>query len=67
MLSYERIDVSESIDVNETSTSKECIICYQWYFLNKKFMFQPTVCNSSHKWCLLDINGIVVLNIHGVD
>ena len=28
MLSYERIDVSESIDVNETSTSKECIICY---------------------------------------
>ena len=26
MLYYNRIDVSEGIDVNKTSTSKECII-----------------------------------------
>ena len=35
MLYYDRIDVSEGIDVNKTSESKECNICYYWYFLNK--------------------------------
>ena len=34
MLCYGRIDVSEEIDVNKTSTSKECDICHYWYFLN---------------------------------
>ena len=35
MLYYERIEVSDGIDVNKTSTSKECDICkYFWYFLN---------------------------------
>ena len=32
MLHYSRIEVSEGIDVNKTSASKECIICYYWYF-----------------------------------
>ena len=34
MLCYGRIDVVEEIDVNKTSTSKECDICHYWYFLN---------------------------------
>ena len=28
MIYYERIDVSERIDVNKTSESKECDICH---------------------------------------
>ena len=28
MLYYDRIDVSEGIDVNKTSESKECDICH---------------------------------------
>ena len=32
MLKYDRIDISEGIDVNKTSTSKECDICHCWYF-----------------------------------
>ena len=28
MLYYDRIEVSERIDVNKTSESKECIICH---------------------------------------
>ena len=28
MLYYDRIDVSEGTDVNKTSTSKKCIICF---------------------------------------
>ena len=34
MLYVDRIDVSEGIDVNKKSASKECDICHYWYFLN---------------------------------
>ena len=34
MLYYDRIDVLEGIDINETSASKECDICDYWCFLN---------------------------------
>ena len=37
MLHYDRIDVSEGIDVNKTSKSKECNVCRYWYFLSKGF------------------------------
>ena len=32
MLYYNRINVSEGIDINKTSASKECDICHYWYF-----------------------------------
>ena len=45
MLYQDRIDVSEGIDVNKLSKSKECGIgCTIWYFLNKGVKFQPNVC-----------------------
>ena len=28
MLEYDRIDVSEGIDVNKTNKSKECMLCH---------------------------------------
>ena len=37
MLSYDRTDVFEGIDVNKRSKSKECDICYYWYLINKGF------------------------------
>ena len=40
--------ISEVIDVNKTSESKEYDICYYWYFLNKVFKFQSYVCNRCH-------------------
>ena len=43
MLYYDRIDVSEGIDINITSASKECDIFHCWYFLDKEFKFQPYV------------------------
>ena len=39
MLSYDRIDVSEGIDVNKTIKSKQCNICHYWHLLNKDFKF----------------------------
>ena len=44
---YDRTDVSEGIDVNKASKSKEWNICH--YFLIKVFKFQPNVCNRCHK------------------
>ena len=32
MLQYQKIDVSEGIDVNKTGTSKECELCHYWFF-----------------------------------
>ena len=39
MLYYDRIDVSEGIDVNKTSKSKQCNIFHYWSFLSKGFKF----------------------------
>ena len=33
MLYYDSIDVSEGIDVDKTSESKECDICCYWHLL----------------------------------
>ena len=55
MIYYDRIDVSDGIDVNKTSELKECDICHYWYFLNKGFRFQPNVCNRCHDIAILNI------------
>ena len=68
ILYYDRIDVSERIDVNKTSESKECDIWYYWYFLNKDFKFQPNVCNRCHELLMMSMNlsDIAILNTKSV-
>ena len=39
MLEYDRIDISEGIDVNKTSTPKEYDICHFWYFKDISFKY----------------------------
>ena len=39
MLEYERIDLSEGIDVNKTSNSRECSFCHYHYFLDINFNY----------------------------
>ena len=69
MLYYDRIDVCERIDVNKTSTLKECNICHHCYFLNYSFKFQSIVCNRSHDGLMVSINlsDIFILNIKDSD
>ena len=47
MLQYEKIYVSERIDTNKTSASKECMLYDYWYFKmldsNSKRMFVTNV------------------------
>ena len=56
MLYYNRIDVFEGIDVNKTSTSKECHVRHYWYFLNYSFKFKPNVCNKCHDLLMMSVN-----------
>ena len=48
MLEYDRIDISEGIDVNKTSLLKECDICHFWYFKDIDFKHEPYLCNGCH-------------------
>ena len=68
MLYYDRIDISEGIDVNKTSASKECDACHYWYFLNFSFKFQPNVCNRCHDLLMsVNLSNIAILNIKSSD
>ena len=48
MLEFEKIDISESIDVNKSGNSKECSLCHFWYFIDKNFNYGPYLCNGCH-------------------
>ena len=48
MLVYDRIDVSEGIDVNKTNVSKECDICHCWCFKDIGFKYEPYLYNGCH-------------------
>ena len=69
MVQYEKIDVSEGIDVNKTSVSKEYMLCHYWYFKDVGFKFQPHVCNKCHDILMTayKLKSIAILNVKGVD
>ena len=69
MLYFDRIDVSEGIDVNKKIHSKEFDIFHHWYFLDKDFKFQPNFCNGCHDLSMMSMNyyDIAILNIISVN
>ena len=47
MLEYDRIDISEGIDVKECNEmSRQCSLCKFYYFLNKNFHYQKYLCDG---------------------
>ena len=50
MLEYDRIDISEGIDVDKINASKECDICHSWYFedIGLNHMYEPYLTNCCH-------------------
>ena len=48
MLRYQKTDVSEGININKTSASKECELCHYWFFKDTGFKFEEHVCNKFH-------------------
>ena len=68
MLQYERIDISEGIDFDETNKSVECMICHYWYFKDIGFKYQPYVCNRCHDFSMIvqKLDDLVILKVKGV-
>ena len=53
MLEYNRIDISEGIDINKCEeTSARCSLCKFYYFLDKNFSYGPFLCNSCYDMSL---------------
>ena len=48
MLEYERIDISEGINVDMSDKSKECMHCHYCYFLKKNFSYGPYLCYACY-------------------
>ena len=69
MLQYKNIDISEGVDTNKTSASKECMLCHYWYFKDFGFKLEPHVCNKCHDVLMTayELKNIAILNVKGVD
>ena len=69
MLQYERIDISEGIDINKSNKSKKHVICNHWHFKEICYTFEAYVCHKCHDISMMvyDLDDFIILNIHGVD
>ena len=67
MLRYQKIDISEGIDVNKTNASKECEVCHYWFFKDIGFKFDEHVCNKCHDLSIIaySFKDIAILNAKG--
>ena len=65
MLEYNRIDISEGIDINKTNLSKECDICHYWYFKDISFKYESYLCNECHDLMqkVMGFNNIAIVYI----
>ena len=66
MLEYDRIDISEGIDVNKTNASKE-YICNYWYFKDIGFKYEPYLCNGCHDLMqkAMNFNDVAIVYVKG--
>ena len=57
MLEYDRIVISEGIDINKCKyISKKCSLCKFYYFLDKNFNYGPYLSNGCYDMSLKSIN-----------
>ena len=66
-MQYNKVNVSEGIDVNETSASKECELCNYWFFKDVGFKFEEHVCNKCHDLLTMahSLKNIAILSAKG--
>ena len=67
MLPYQKIDASEGINVNKTSTSNEYELCHYWFFTHVGFKFEENVCNKCHDLLTMasSLKNIAILSAKG--
>ena len=63
MLEYDRINLSEGIDVKKTSSSRECSFCHYYYFLDINFNYQRYLCDRCHDMSMktISINNLAIV------
>ena len=66
-MQYQKNYVSEGIDVNKTSASKEYSLCHYWFFKDIGFKFEELVCNGCHDLLTMahSLNNIAILSAKG--
>ena len=69
MLEYDRIDISEGMDIGKANKSRECDICRYWYLLDKKFNYEKLLCNGCHDLMkkAMNFNDVAIVSIKGND
>ena len=68
MLEYDRIDISEGIDINKCEeTSSRCSLCKFYYFLDKNFSYGPFLCNGCYDMSLkaVRMQNLAIINHNG--
>ena len=67
MLEYDRINISEGIDVKKTSLSKEWDIFHYWYFKDNGLKYEPNLCNGCHNLIQKDksSNNVAIVYVKG--
>ena len=68
MLYYDRIDISEGIDLTKSKRTKECMISCYWLY-NHGFKFQDSVWNGCHDLTILSVNisDIAIITVKNID
>ena len=68
MLKYERIDISEGIDIKKCKeTSKECNLRKFYYFLDTNFNYGQYLCNGCYDMYLkaVSMKNLAIINHNG--
>ena len=64
MLEYDRIDISQGIDINKCEeTSARCSLCNFHFFLDKNFSYGSFLCNGCYDMSLKAVCKIYLLLI----
>ena len=68
MLEYDRIDISEGIDIKKCKeTSRECKLCKFYYFSDTNFNYGPYLCNGCYDMSLktVSIKNLAIIDHNG--
>ena len=68
MLEYDRMDISEGIDIYKCEeTSGRCSLCKFYYFLDKNFSYGPFLCNGCYDMSLkaVSMQNLTIINHNG--
>ena len=68
MLEYDKINISEGIDINKCEkTSRKCSLCKFYYFLDKNFKYGPYLCDDCYDMSMkaVSMQNLTIINHNG--